>query len=326
VDRALLTEAYVQSKWWATSTFSFSAGLHAQYYTIGEAVAVEPRLGASWIVAPEVTVNIGYGHHSQVQNIYVYNVRTYDSVGVASAANRSLDMTRSRHAVAGVDWYINERTRLRAEAYAQWLTNAPVEERPTSYSALNAGAEFFPSRTGGLVSTGTGRNIGLELTLERYLHDGLYYMVTGSLFDSRYEGSDGIERNTAFNSLYVANVIAGKEFAIGERDVLSVNLRLNTSGGKYLTPVDLEASQAAGTTVYDQSQAYSVRASPYFRMDLRLAYRMEFASSSLEFAIDLMNVTNHENIYLQTYNPNTRSVTTQYQQGFIPVPMVRWTL
>jgi outer membrane receptor protein involved in Fe transport len=89
---------------------------------------------------------------------------------------------------------------------------------------LTEGADFAPTDRGNLVNDGTGRNYGLELTLEKYFSRNYYFLVTGSLFDAKYEGSDGIERNTPFNGRYVVNALAGREFHVGRRDnVLSLN-------------------------------------------------------------------------------------------------------
>lgn len=322
---ALLVQAYAQGSWRLTNAVTVNVGVNAMHYTLGDALAIEPRLGATWLLSPMMSVRVGYGTHSQTQNLYVYNVQVTDSIGSVSYPNRALGLTGSQHLVAEWDWFLVEHTRLRIEGYAQWLSDAPVERTPSSYSVMNAGAEFFPDPRADLFNNGTGDNVGVELTLERFLRDGLYYKLTGSIFDSRYAGSDGIERNTAFNSGYIVNVLAGYQFPITTTGALGISLRLNTSGGKYLTPIDTAASAMAGRTVYDQEQAYSQRQTPYFRADVRLSYQMDLAGSTLEIAMDLMNVTNHQNIFIQTYDPRSNSITTQYQQGFIPVPTVRWT-
>ncbi len=71
---------------------------------------------------------------------------------------------------------------------------------------------FVAPEQDSLVNNGTGRNYGVELTVERFFHESYYFLVTTSLFDSRYKGSDGISRNTAFNTRYVLNALAGKEW------------------------------------------------------------------------------------------------------------------
>jgi hypothetical protein len=40
---------------------------------------------------------------------------------------------------------------------------------------LNIGAAFAPSNEGNLVNNGTGKNYGIELTLERYLQQRILF-------------------------------------------------------------------------------------------------------------------------------------------------------
>ena len=97
--------------------------------------------------------------------------------------------------------------------------------RDSSFSVLNRD-EFFVEKA--LVNKGRGRNFGVDFTWERALNKGLYYMITASLFDSRYCGGDGIWHNTRFNRKYVLNGLIGKEWMLGrnKQNILSVNLKL----------------------------------------------------------------------------------------------------
>ena len=150
--------------------------------------------------------------------------------------------------------------------------------------------------------------------------------MTTSLFDSKYKGSDNIERNTAFNTKYVINALAGKEFKVGKNgSVISINIKVTQSGGKYLTPLDFAKSSVVKEAVYDETKAYSDLQAAYFRTDLKLSFRQEHKKYTSEFAIDFQNITNHENVFRQSYNPETNKITTEYQQGFFPVPLYRIT-
>lgn len=40
-------------------------------------------------------------------------------------------------------------------------------------------------------------------------------LMTTSLYESTYEGSDGIKRNTAFNNNYIYNLLFGEEWKLG---------------------------------------------------------------------------------------------------------------
>ncbi|MDR1699204.1 MAG: hypothetical protein LBR75_05210 [Prevotellaceae bacterium] len=62
-----------------------------------------------------------------------------------------------------------------------------------------------------LANVGKGKNYGIDLTLERYLYNGWYYLFTASLFEGRYTVDDGVWRDTRLNRNYVINALDSKE-------------------------------------------------------------------------------------------------------------------
>jgi hypothetical protein len=325
-DNTVLYQLFATYRHRFSNQFSINAGVHSQYYALNEELTVEPRAGVQYVINGKQSLSLGYGIHSQIQSPYTSYVQTKIGPDEYILTNTDLGFTASQHLALTYDWNLNEIMRLKAEAYYQSLSKVPVERTSSSFSAINIGSSFAPSDQDSLVNTGTGNNYGLELTLERFFHKGFYFLITGSLFNSEYEGSDGITRNTAYNTRYVANALVGKEWRVGRnKNFLSLNFKVTTIGGKYLTPIDFEASQEYGSTIYDETNAYSERQEAYFRADVKLAYRKEYKRSTLEFALDLQNVTNNQNIFSQSYNPRTNTIITQYQQGFFPVPFVRFT-
>jgi hypothetical protein len=215
---------------------------------------------------------------------------------------------------------------VKVEAYYQMLDNVPVTQTSGSFSSLNSGADFGLDNEDSLKSKGTGYNYGAEITIEHFLKKGFYFLATGSLINSKYKGSDGIERNTAFNTGHVFNLLVGKEFKLGKKgSILGLNLKVSEIGGRYLTPLDLTASQSEGKAVYVKSLAYSVKQNDYFRTDLKISYKREYRKSTLECSIDLENITNNKNIFNQTYDKRTNRIVNNYQQGFFPVPTFRYT-
>jgi hypothetical protein len=325
-ENATLYQFYTTWRHRFTNRFSLNTGIHGQYYSLNEQIVAEPRVSIQYVIDGAHSLSLGYGLHHQIQNITTSFTQTKTSGGDPVLTNKGLGFTASQHYVLTYDWNISGSTRLKAEAYYQVLNDVPVEQRPSSFSALNTGASFGPLDQDSLVNNGSGRNYGLELTLERFYSKGFYYLLTTSLFDSRYEGSDGIERNTAFNTRFVFNALAGKEWKLGNNGkFLSLNLKLTTIGGKYLTPIDFVKSQQYGRSIYRESEAFSEQQQDYFRTDLKISYRKEYTKSTLEVALDLQNLTNNKNIFSQSYNPRTNSIATQYQQAFFPVPYVRFT-
>lgn len=317
-----LAQAYGQVKYRINARFTANVGLHTQYLNTNNQFVLEPRGGLKYALNAKSSLNVGYGLHHQTMPIY--NMFVLDSKG--NTSNKSLQFMRSNHLVLGYENQLNANWRLKAEAYYQYLDQIPVHRFASSYSTLNIGSAFEPSDESNLVNAGTGENIGIELTLERYFNNQFYVLATGSVFESTYKGSDGVKRNTAFNTQYAANILGGKEFKLSKKgDILYANIKLTTVGGRYFTPINLSASQAAQVAVYDQSKAFSEKQPAYFRTDVKIGWRRDFKRSSMEFAVDFQNITNHQNIFSQGYNPYNNTVSYEYQQGFFPVPMFRYT-
>ncbi len=320
-----LMQAYAQWKHRFNDKLSGVAGVHGQYLTINQQYVAEPRASLRYALSKRQALSAGYGLHHQAQSIYTYYVNTPTANGPV-LTNKDLGFTRSHHSVVTYDWNITEHMRLKAEAYYQLLGNVPVESRATSFSAVNSGSFFGPDDVDSLVNKGKGHNYGAELTLERFFNKGYYFLMTGSLFNSRYTGSDGIERNTAFNTGHVLNVLAGKEFRVGHKgSVLAVNAKVSSVGGRWATPLDMTRSVAEMRTVLKDNEAFTEKLPGYFRSDLRVSYRKEYRKSTLELAIDFQNITNHQNIFLKYYDAPNKKVVTVYQQSFFPVPTIRYT-
>lgn len=322
-----LLEAYGQMQYRLTERLTLNGGLHGLYFDQTEDLALEPRAAVNWQLAPKNTLSLGYGMHHQTQPLPVFLFREQLPDGSSVETNKDLDFTRSQHLVLGYDFKPGANWRVKAEAYYQWLNDVPVESTPTSFSMLNTGADFVFPEKGSLVNTGTGANYGLELTVEKFFSQGWYGLFTLSLFEAKYKGSDGVERNTAFNGQYVANALAGREFALGKtgRRFLTLDTKLTAAGGRPYTPINLEASRAAGKEVRYDDQAFSQRLDPYFRWDVKLGFRLNSAKRKLSqtFFLDFQNVTNHRNIFAMRYNTVREEVGRIDQIGFFPDVLYR---
>ncbi len=322
----MLSQGFVQWKHRFNEKLTLNSGVSLLHYALNNQSALEPRAGINYAVTPRSSLNVAYGLHSNLQPILTYFYQTRNPNGGYALTNKNLGFTRSHHFVVGYERSLTENVRLKVETYYQSLFNVPVERTPSYYSVLTEGADFAPTDRGNLVNEGTGRNYGVEMTLEKYFSNSYYFLVTGSLFESKYEGSDGIERNTPFNGKYVLNLLAGKEFKIGRREnILSINWKVTTAGGRFVRPIDLARSAENRTTVFDDSRAFSEQQTAYFRTDLKIGYKINRARLTHEIAVDLQNVTDSQNVFQQIYNPRTNRVGTAYQQGFLPIPFYRLT-
>ena len=232
-----------------------------------------------------------------------------------------LGFTKSQHFVLGYDRSLGKDFRIKLETYYQYLFNVPVNIAKSSYSVLNYGDGFGVYLPDSLTNKGTGRNYGIEMTLEKFFSSGYYFLFTGSLFDSRYTASDGIERNTAFNGKFTTNLLGGYEFKTGSKgnSLININGKCTFAGGRYYTPIDLPLSEVYGEFFPDISKAYTQRYPDYFILDIRVGYKLNMKKITQEWAIDVQNVTNQKNILTEDYNPATRSVVNDYQLGIFPM-------
>jgi len=322
-DHTSLHQAYVQAKYKFNDKLVLNAGLHTQYLALNNSTSVEPRIGLKYQVSQKHTFSAGYGMHSQMQPIDVYFYRTRLDDGTYAQTNKNLGFTRSQHFVLGYDLLPAKDWRVKTEVYYQFLSNVPVTQIPGSFSMLNAGASFQPNDQDYLKNSGTGTNYGAELTIEKFFTKGYYALLTGSVYESKYKGSDGVERNTAFNGKFVYNILAGKEFKVGKqkRNVISIGVKMTQAGGRYYTPVDLAASQAAQKQILESdATAFSQRNPDFFRLDIKTGFTLNAKHSKVSQSVffDIQNITNNKNVFAQRYNPVTNSINTAYQIGFFP--------
>ena len=117
--------------------------------------------------------------------------------------------------------------------------------------------------------------------------------------------------------------MAGKDFKTGKdkRNVFSLGIKLTQAGGRFYTPVDLDASQAQHLQVLQgDAAAFSQQNPDFFRFDVKMGYTYNSKSIKLSQSIffDIQNVTNNKNVFAQRYNPVTNTVNTAYQIGFFP--------
>ena len=266
------------------------------------------------------SLSIGYGLHSQLQPFYYYFEKTpltddlWDRDNYAQT-NREMGFTKSHQLALGYDYSISQHLRLKAEVYYQSLYSVPVERRESTLSMINVGAGDEFSHVDSLVNNGTGRNTGVEFTLEKFLSNRYYFLATASVLDSKYEGSDGVTRNTTFNIRYNLNALFGYELPVGERSALNFNIRTVAAGGRRVIPHDEEKSMEEGRDVYNWDEAYELQLAPYFRLDTRVGYKLNGKKASHEIALDLTNLTNRANELSRIYNPYTNQMETRYQQG-----------
>jgi len=256
-----------------------------------------------------------------MERVHNYFTRVEMEDGSITEPNKDLDLLKAHHFVIGYDRDLTQNLHAKVELYYQYLYNLPVENVDTSYYAtINEGQDY---RYVDLVNKGTGRNYGVEITLERYLSNNYYYLVNASLYQSTYKSLEGIERNTRYNNNYLVNVLFGKEFVnLGrnKNQSLDLNARVFFGGGSKIVPLlrdnqgDLAVDQANGQ-YWDYGKAYDRKLDDVYQVTLSASYKFNMTRATHEIFLCLNNVTNNQARINEYYDPSEPGSVGYFKQG-----------
>ncbi len=316
-------QAFLHWQYRCTDQITFNTGVHYNYFELSKSTAIEPRAGMSWHFKPQQTLSASFGMHSQTLPLVYYMYSTYDSASNSYVnTNRTLDMSKSIHYVLAYDYNFMKDFRMKLETYYQNLYNIPIEEyRKSSFSALNTGNELEGlTFVDSLTNKGTGYNYGMEFTVEKFFSKKYYFLSSLSLYESKYKGSDGVLRSTAFNGRYVYNLLGGIELPVGRKknQSISFDLRTTFAGGNRYTPIDIQQSILHKSAVYIDSLAFNSQFRAYQKVDFKISYRINTKKASHYIFFHIENIFNRKNILQQVYNDNKQVISEEYQLGVFP--------
>ncbi len=302
-------------KW--TPAFQTTFGLHAYQFELNQSKGIEPRMAISIENKSGGRFSVGIGWHSRIEPISTYLFKKYIPNGNFFQPNKNIKPSQALHQVVSYDQRIGENTRLKVEAYIQNINQVPIDTALTGLFSLVNYTSGIPGQV--LENTGKGINKGIELTLERFLADNFYYLVTASLFDSKFQNKDLVWRNTQFNNLFAGNILVGKDFTLAKQKSLSINLRYLLRGGNRYTPINLAESIKRNTTVSVQAKAFESQYPNFERYDFSLAYRINKLNHTWSFRLDLQNIFNANNIIEERYDSNVKGLTYRFALPLIPI-------
>jgi hypothetical protein len=317
-------QGYISWKYRLNDNLTFVGGLHSLVYSLNNDIQIEPRLALRWQFTPKQAFNFGFGMHSKSESIVAYYTKVNTPEGMVSTPNTDMGLSKARHYVVGYEMHFSKNLNSKIDFYYQDLYNIPVENIDTSsYSILNSDEGYIDKA---LINSGKGYNYGIEYTLERYFDRNFYFLVTASLYNSKYKSLEGKLRNTKYNGNYAINFLIGKEFLIrngGKANMLGVNTKFFFNGGRRYLPVNLDESKTKGYTVYDYSHAWENKLDDIIQINLAVNYRINRPKTSHEFIIDIANVANAQGRTWEYYNKYTRKIEYYKQLSFLPNIMYR---
>jgi hypothetical protein len=309
-------QAHIQSRLNLSDRWTLNTGLHFSHFLLTGDHSLEPRLGMRYRLPKQQTLSLAYGMHSKAEKLPVYFTEFRLEDGSFHQPNLNLEMARSHHFIAGYEKMFGSELLLKTEAYYQDIRRLPVPLNPDKYWA----PIFGGIGTGDtLANIGQGRNMGLELTLQKFFTRHYFILFTTSLFDAKYRPADGEWYNSRYNLGHMMNLVGGREFMWGENKMIGVNLRFTWAGGKRYTPIDLDASVAQGQAVYEWGRIFSEQARDYLRMDLGINLHLYREKTEHVFSVEIQNLSNRNNVFTLYYDPYAALIREYPMTGLIPI-------
>lgn len=291
---------------------TLTAGIRYVRFTYNESSSAEPRLNFQFRPTTKATIDLAYGRGSQQQQPWVY----------LAANNSNLEFTRTDNINLRYQQQLKRDIKFSLQGFYQHFFDVPVSTNANStYSTVNLmETDALPN----LINNGTALNYGADLLLEKSFFGNAYFWIGASVYNATYTAADERRYDSRFSGGYTFTTVYGKEWLKPARQrTIALNARLLYFGGMRENPIDLDASRAAYTTVYDMSDPNSVKLGDYARVDFRISFRKDKPGYTRTFAIDIQNLAGIENDAYHAYDFHTDKVELRKQLGIIPVIVYR---
>lgn len=319
-------QSYLQWKYHIASNLTLNTGLHFLYFGVNKETSIEPRCGLNWQFSPKQSLAFGIGKHSRVEALAAYFAEQTDETGAMTQLNKDLGLQNAHHYILAYELAISKNLNFKIEGYYQTIDQLAISNNPNSTRALlndDYFDLFFEDYNQGLVANGKGRNYGVDISIEKGLHNGTYFIANTSIFKSEYQTATKEWWDTKFSNNYNVALIGGKEFQFRKHQhkTIGINAKLLANGGKRYTPIDRTASNAAEETIY--ARPYSKNLPAYFRADAGIYYRwFNKKQVTQTISLNIQNVTNRNNVYSKNEyyaGPAGFQEFFDYQEGLFPV-------
>ncbi|MEO8664543.1 MAG: TonB-dependent receptor plug domain-containing protein [Ignavibacteria bacterium] len=285
-----------------------NAGARADIFNyLDEKVTVAPRLGLSYRLFPNTTLNASAGIFFQTPSLIIL---------AASDANKNLKSIRAAQFVLGIEHFFRQDILFKMEAYTKEYSNYPVSIYDPYSIYINYGTFFGTSFLDRATSIGEGTYKGLDISLIKKLNrTGLYGSLAISFSNSKFRAAKNVTFPLDFDYGKQLTLVAGYQL----KDDWLFGIRMKFSDGRPYTPFDTYISESANRGLYDMTKFYSARMPAYSRIDARIDKKFRFNAFNLVLYVEVQNLMNKDNVYEYYWNRNSNSVDVNYDWEILPV-------
>lgn len=317
-EKASTMQSFINWKYSVNDKLTINSGVHFLQFYLNNNYSIEPRLGLQWQVYPKHFFSAGFGIHSRKESMTLYSGKLTLHDGDVIQPNLELELTKAKHYVLGYNFLISDFLHLKTEAYYQSLYNIPAYPFPPYFSTINFDYGFEGNI---LTNYGAAFNRGIEISLEKFMSKGYYFLLNGTLYESKFKNKPGEELHTKYDGTYAANGLFGKEIKIGKakQNIIGFSTRCILMGGMRYLPFNEEQSYTNNSEVVIWDNGYSEKASDYFRIDFQVRFTRNKTNYTGEWNLDIINLTNQRNMLDKKWDSNIRGIKSVFQNPLIPM-------
>ena len=299
--------------------FALDIGLHSLYARVNASFVAQPRFQLQWRPKSNpITYFASSGLHAQMPPWALYGTldeqKLRNELKPMQAWYHSMGLER--------EYYHFRRYFSSARVFYQSLFDIALGSEDGLVSALEA--QNIDVVTG----YGRGRSFGLEL--QHKIEQPDRYGIGGnlSLFKTELENGSGVTFPSRYDVGFISNLLVERnriKRKANKKVEKKLTARLVLSGGQRNTPVDIAASMAQQTTVYNYRIYGSQKGSIYYRTDVRYQRRISRSKSIVQtLSFEIQNLSLHANADYAYFDPLTHGVLEKKQLGM--VPNINWRL
>ena len=283
--------AFIEDIYHATDNFIIRPGLrfsYSDYKNYGG--YIDPRLSFLYIVTPEDTLSFSTGLYTQTPS----GTKTIEEIG-----NPDIGYERAIHYVLHYDKKLETSGAFSIDGFYKDYRDLVVDDNVSRY-----------------LNDGEGYAYGVDTNYKIRYEDYYGYVAYTYLRSKRQLDTANPELYRFYGEIpHTFQAIGGVRFW----DHWIFSSRLNYHSGAPYTKVVATKTDPTGRVLPVYEKAFSSRLPDYFTLNFKIAQQFKFTeSSTLEWSIELMNVTNHDNISGINYDDNYNEIGYYKQLPFLP--------
>lgn len=251
---------------------------------------LSPRFSLSYALTKDQkwTLNSTVGRY--------YKILPYTTLGFqendGTFPNKNSSYIQSDHAVIGLEYLLNERSRITAEGFVKWYGDYPISVTD-SVSLANKGGDFEVFGSEPIISEGEGRTYGVELLYQQKFTGKFYGVAAFTFYKSEFTNLIGEGYKPAvWDNGVLISLLGGYKFGRN----WEISGRYRFLGKAPYAPVDQDKTLQNYPAVFrDYDRLGSVRLDPLSQLDIRIDKKWSFDKFSLDVFLEIQNALATEN-------------------------------